>query len=85
MVKETIKASEKALVNVFCNEFRFSIPAYQRPYAWTTEEAGELFEDLKLAMGTGDPTEAPPYFMGSIVDISSERLIKAAFSAISVV
>ena len=67
MVKETIKASEKALVNVFCNEFRFSIPAYQRPYAWTTEEAGELFEDLKLAMGTGDPTEAPPYFMGSIV------------------
>ena len=67
MAKETIKASEKALGEVFCDKFRFSIPTYQRPYAWTTEEAGELFEDLRRAMGAGDPSEASPYFMGSIV------------------
>ena len=67
MGRETIKASEKALVDVFCDKFHFSIPPYQRPYAWTTEEAGELFEDLNFAMGKGDPYEAPPYFMGSIV------------------
>ena len=64
MAKETIKASEKALGEVFCDKFCFSIPTYQRPYAWTTEEAGELFEDLRRAMGAGDPSEASPYFMG---------------------
>ena len=73
MVRETLKASEKALVDVFCDKFHFSIPPYQRPYAWTTEEAGELFEDLKLAMGTGDPIEVPPYFMGSIVLIKDPK------------
>ena len=73
MVTETIKASEKALVDVFCDKFHFSIPPYQRPYAWTTEEAGELFEDLNFAMGTGDPIEAPPYFMGSIVLIKAPK------------
>ena len=67
MEKNTIKASEKALVDVFCDKFLFSIPPYQRPYVWTTEEAEELFDDLKLAMGACDPSEASPYFMGSIV------------------
>ena len=67
MAKKTIKASEEALVDVFCDKFCFSIPTYQRPYAWTTAEAGELFEDLKLAMDTADMNEESPYFMGSIV------------------
>ena len=71
MAKDTIKASEKALVDVFCDKFRFSIPAYQRPYAWTTEETGELFDDLLLAMGEEDSSEASPYFMGSIVLIKN--------------
>ena len=73
MVMETLKASEKALVDVFCDKFHFSIPPYQRPYAWTTEEAGELFEDLEFAMGAGDPIKAPPYFMGSIVLIKDSK------------
>ena len=77
MAENTIKASEKALVDVFCDKFRFSIPAYQRPYAWTTEEAGELFDDLKLAMGAGDPSEASPYFMGSIVLIKKPEMPEA--------
>ena len=67
MARDTITASEKALVDVFCNKFRFSIPDYQRPYSWTTEEAEALFDDLRTAMGMGDPMEASPYFMGSIV------------------
>ena len=64
---DTITASEKALVDVFCNKFRFSIPDYQRPYSWEAEEAKALFDDLRTAMGMGDPREASPYFMGSIV------------------
>ena len=43
MARDTVKASEKALLDVFCNKFRFSIPDYQRPYSWTIDEAEALF------------------------------------------
>lgn len=66
-MRNTIKASEKALKDVFSDDYCFSIPTYQRPYAWTTEQAGELFDDLNLAMGEGDAEDASPYFLGSIV------------------
>jgi len=39
-------AHEQAISHVFCNEYVFHIPSYQRPYSWTTEQAGELFGDL---------------------------------------
>ena len=45
-----IKASEKNLDDVFGNEYLFQIPNYQRPYAWTTEEVGELLDDLLFAV-----------------------------------
>ena len=38
---ESIKASEQNLDKVFCDEYLFEIPFYQRPYAWTTDEVGE--------------------------------------------
>ena len=77
MAKDTIKASEKALIEVFCDKLHFSIPAYQRPYSWTTEEAEALFDDLLNAMGTGDPEKASPYFMGSIVLIKEPEETEA--------
>ena len=71
---ETIKAEELPLGNIFADQFRFRIPDYQRPYAWTTEETAELFDDLKHATDAvmsenGDVEEASPYFLGSIVII----------------
>ncbi len=61
---EAIKASEQNLDKVFCDDYLFEIPLYQRPYAWTTEEVGELLDDLLFAVETGDDA---PYFLGSIV------------------
>jgi uncharacterized protein with ParB-like and HNH nuclease domain len=46
----SIHAIEKALFKVFSNDFAFSIPPYQRPYAWTPDQASELLTDL-LALG----------------------------------
>ena len=60
----TIKAEEKQLQRVFSDDYLFHIPDYQRPYAWTTDQAGELLDDLLTAMvENGDS----PYFLGSIV------------------
>lgn len=59
-----IEASEKNLDSVFCKDYVFKIPVYQRPYAWETEQVEELFDDLLDAMKTD---EKEPYFLGSIV------------------
>ena len=66
---ETIKASEQNLDKVFCDDYLFEIPFYQRPYAWTTDEVGELLDDLLFAM---DQDDKAPYFLGSIVLIKSD-------------
>ena len=60
----TIKAEEKQLWRIFSDDYLFEIPDYQRPYAWTTEQTGELLDDLLTAM---DTDEEAPYFLGSIV------------------
>ena len=52
----------------------FSIPHYQRPYSWGTEQARELLGDLRdgLQDAPAQVSEASPYFLGSIVLIKQE-------------
>ena len=71
MYRDSIKANEKALVDVFCDKYLFRIPPYQRPYAWTTQQADELLDDLLTAAGNAAPETQSPYFLGSIVLIKS--------------
>ena len=69
---ETIEAKELQLVDIFGDNYRFEIPEYQRPYAWTTEQTGELLDDLLYALGRiEDVLDAAPYFLGSIVIIKN--------------
>ena len=71
-MSETIEAKALQLVSIFGDNYRFEIPEYQRPYAWTTEQTGELLDDLLHAMGDVESvSEASPYFLGSIVIIKS--------------
>lgn len=72
MPRHTLEASEKPLQDIFCDKYVFKIPAYQRPYAWTTEQTSELLDDVLTACGdTNDVSERSPYFLGSIVLIKS--------------
>ena len=48
----------------------FVIPEYQRPYAWTEDETGALFDDLYRFFQT-ENTEN--FFLGSIVLIKNEQ------------
>ena len=83
-MQQTIKATEKELAKIFCNDYRFAIPDYQRPYAWTVEHTDALLDDLMIALDDatdGDkPSDfnkaidkAPPYFLGSIVLIKDPK------------
>ena len=71
-MSETIQAKELQLVSIFSDNYRFEIPEYQRPYAWTTEQTGALLDDLLHAIGDVESvSKAAPYFLGSIVTIKN--------------
>jgi uncharacterized protein with ParB-like and HNH nuclease domain len=75
MNRVSIKGEQHPIKKIFSDDFMFTIPLYQRPYAWTKEEAGELLEDLLTFLGDGNEAidELNPYFLGSIVLIKSEQ------------
>src|SRR6266850_2511985 len=76
---KTLSAHELPIGRLFSEDYVFRIPGYQRPYAWTPEQARELFDDLITFMqsNTCDVAEMPPYFLGSIVLIKTESAPEA--------
>ena len=71
---KTLEAHDKLIREIFEGSFQFEIPDYQRPYAWTTEQATELFDDLYSAMQDARVSGAcSQYFLGSIVLIKNDR------------
>ena len=70
-----INGHEYQLLKIFSSDFEYHIPAYQRPYAWTTEETNTLFDDL-YSFFTSE-SEDENYFLGSIVLIKENTDQKA--------
>ncbi len=68
MTDSRIEANNKSLNDIMGKDnYRFEIPAFQRPYSWTKKEAGELLEDVIEAMNEG----REQYFLGSLVLVKS--------------
>lgn len=76
MAQSAFTAEELDVLHVFNNDFRFDMPSYQRPYAWTENETAELLQDLKGALpnegnkggiSPSDEGDGSPYFLGSVV------------------
>ena len=63
---QRIEASEKQVADVLSDDYSFTIPPYQRPYAWELEQAIELLDDLLDAMDPSSESDGL-YFLGSIV------------------
>ncbi|WP_231583319.1 DUF262 domain-containing protein [Luteimonas sp. FCS-9] len=71
---KTLEAHDNLIREIFEGNYRFEIPDYQRPYAWTTEQAGELLDDLLAAMQDArTPATASQYFLGSIALIKEDQ------------
>jgi hypothetical protein len=75
MSRIEIRGEQHPIGEIFSERYAFTVPPYQRTYAWTTEHAGELFDDLLgYLTESEDPVdELNPYFLGSIVLIKGER------------
>ena len=65
-----ISGHEYPLSTIFSSKFNYIIPSYQRPYAWTNQEAGQLFVDLYDFYKNEDSQEN--FFLGSIVLIKQD-------------
>ena len=65
-----IEAREKQIADVFSDKYAFTIPPYQRPYAWEVQQVTELLDDLLEAMDPKSRSEGL-YFLGSIVLVKS--------------
>lgn len=70
LLMQQLEAREVPLHKVFCSDYDFRIPEYQRPYAWDTEQTLQLLDDLAAALAR-DGSE--PYFLGSVVLIKDGR------------
>ena len=75
MARVEIRGEQHPIGEVFSERYAFVVPPYQRSYAWTTEHAGELLDDLLdyLDDGTSDVDDLSPYFLGSVVLIKGDR------------
>lgn len=77
-MKSTLSAKEQPLSKIFSDEYVFTIPGYQRPYAWGPDQAQELLDDLVGYMrGEAKLEDIAPYFLGSIVLIKREAVPEA--------
>jgi len=56
------------LGQLFSNPISIVAPAYQRSFAWTAEEAGQLFEDIRQAL-----EEEVDYFLSFMLFIERDR------------
>ncbi|MGN7251937.1 DUF262 domain-containing protein [Arthrobacter sp. SAFR-014] len=72
--KSKIHAAEQPLNQIFGPQFEFSIPDYQRPYAWGGEQTSQLLSDIMEAQRR-NPDE--PYFLGSLVLVKDDGSPKA--------
>ncbi|ESY55395.1 MULTISPECIES: DUF262 domain-containing protein [unclassified Mesorhizobium] len=65
-----IEATHKTIGDIFCEAYAFSIPPYQRPYAWERTQVEELLNDLIEAMRPQKQADGF-YFLGSVVLVKS--------------
>ena len=68
-MSKKITGAEYPLAKIFSSDFDYTIPSYQRPYAWTVDQSGELFDDL---YDFYQSEQKDDYFLGSIVLIKEE-------------
>jgi uncharacterized protein with ParB-like and HNH nuclease domain len=74
----TIAAEKLVVKDIFCDNYLFTIPNYQRAYSWEEEHCTQLLDDLH-SFGFRDPNfdDLPPYFLGSAVIIKKANVRNA--------
>lgn len=62
-----LQASSFSIQGILSGPFLLNVPVYQRPFAWSQEEAGQLLDDLLEASGIEGGTSDSDYFLGAVL------------------
>lgn len=79
-MKDLLSAREAPINKILCADYTLIVPEYQRPYAWTTDEAETLLDDLLSHLdrnGGHYNNGISPYFLGSVVLAKKSALPRA--------
>jgi Protein of unknown function DUF262/Protein of unknown function (DUF1524) len=63
------------LEELFATRSVIEAPSYQRAFAWTATEAGQLLDDIASAAEENDGRGAEDYFLGTMLFIDRERSV----------
>lgn len=70
---QRLRLGSLALGELFSAGAAFSVPAFQRPYDWGSDEALQLLDDVSRAAGIDAPEQADPdYFLGTVLLLTKE-------------
>lgn len=76
-----LQSSSFAIADILSGPFLLNVPVYQRPFAWTSEEAGQLLDDIiEAAAIETDVAPDPDYFLGSVLLMDSSGNAPAKLS-----
>lgn len=63
-----LETSSLVVSEVFAASRTYAVPAFQRPFAWTTSHVTRLFDDIAVAAGLdGDDVSEADYFLGTVI------------------
>ncbi|WP_417355366.1 DUF262 domain-containing protein [Flavobacterium sp.] len=78
LLVSSISAENLVIKDIFCDDYLFTIPNYQRPYSWEEEHCTQLLDDLhSFAFKDLEFNDLPPYFLGSAVIIKEANIRNA--------
>lgn len=78
LLVSSISAENLVIKDIFCDDYLFIIPNYQRPYSWEEEHCTQLLDDLhSFAFKDLEFNDLPPYFLGSAVIIKDAHIRNA--------
>lgn len=76
-----LQSSSFAIADILSGPFLLNVPVYQRPFAWTPEEAGQLLDDIiEAAAIETDGRPDPDYFVGSVLLMDSSGVAPVTLS-----
>ena len=72
-MRQRLTSTDFSIEELFSGRFAFSIPAYQRDYAWGKEEAVQLIDDILAVLEDVERDGAQtPYFLGMMLFVEAQ-------------
>lgn len=81
-MRQRLASTDISVEELLSGRYVFSIPAYQRDYAWTKDEALQLVDDIAAVIADEEREDtAVPYFLGTMLLVTAPNADETTHSA----